>query len=135
MHGTREIIREAVALPVQERALVVDSLLRSLNRTEASIDRAWIAEARRRRSAVRSGLVKPVPGEKVLAKLRSRCRPRGWDFILTRWRKSRRPLNTTTDAKWALARILHWNCTLQLRTSCRARLPGRWLKTTCAGAC
>jgi len=75
MHSTQDIIREAVALPVEERALIVDSLLKSLNCSEESIERAWIAEAQRRRNAVRSGQVQPVTGEEVLANLRNHCRP------------------------------------------------------------
>lgn len=70
MHGTREIIREAVTLPVEERVLVIDSLLRSLNQVDPEIDRKWAAVAKRRLEELRSGHVKPVPGEDVFAKIR-----------------------------------------------------------------
>ena len=72
MRGTRDIIREAVALPVEERALVIDSLLRSLNTPDPEIDRKWAAVAKRRMEGLRSGRVKPVPGEEVFAKIRQR---------------------------------------------------------------
>ena len=72
MQGTRDIIREAVALPVEERALVVDSLLRSLNPPDPEVDRKWAAVAKRRLEELRSGRVKSVPGEEVFEKIRQR---------------------------------------------------------------
>lgn len=72
MHGTREIIEEAIALPVEERAVVVDSLLRSLNAPDAAIDSEWIAVARRRQAELRAGVVQRVPGDEVLARARQR---------------------------------------------------------------
>jgi len=70
MHGTREIIQEAVTLPVEERVLVIDSLLRSLNQLDPEIDQKWAAVAKRRLEELRSGRAKPVPGEDVFAKIR-----------------------------------------------------------------
>ncbi|KAF0189225.1 MAG: addiction module [Desulfobulbaceae bacterium] len=63
--NTKELIDEAVLLPVEERALVVDSLLRSLNQPESEIDKNWAAVAKRRLSEMRSGSVEAVPGQKV----------------------------------------------------------------------
>ena len=72
MPSTAEIIHEAEALPVEERTLVVDSLLRSLNPPDPEIDRQWGACAKRRLQELRSGRVKPIPGEEVFAKIRAR---------------------------------------------------------------
>ena len=72
MPGTAEIIHEAESLPVEERTVVVDSLLRSLNPPEPEIDRKWAVVAKRRLEELRSGRVKPVPGEDVFAKIRQR---------------------------------------------------------------
>jgi putative addiction module component (TIGR02574 family) len=72
MHGTKDIIREATTLPVEERAVVVDSLLRSLNPPDAEIDKAWVKVAQRRLADMRSGRVQPVPGTKVFAKVKER---------------------------------------------------------------
>lgn len=72
MHGADEIIREAAELPVEERALVIDSLLRTLNRPETEIDRQWVAVARRRLAELRSSAVRPVPGAEVFARIRDR---------------------------------------------------------------
>jgi putative addiction module component (TIGR02574 family) len=72
MHGMKEIIEEAESLPVEERAMVVDSLLRSLNPSSAEIESEWVKVAKRRLAELRSGKVKPVPGNEVLAKIRER---------------------------------------------------------------
>jgi len=63
--NTKQLIDEAVSLPVEERALVVDSLLRSLNQPESKIDKIWAKEAKRRLDELRSGQVKAIPGEEV----------------------------------------------------------------------
>ena len=70
--NTKELIDKAVSLPVEERALMVDSLLRSLNQPESEIDRKWAAVAKRRLAELRSGAVQAVPGEKVFEKIWAR---------------------------------------------------------------
>ena len=72
MHGTKDIIREAATLPVEERVIVVDSLLRTLNPPDAEIDGAWARIARRRLADLRSGRVKSVPGDQLFAKVKQR---------------------------------------------------------------
>jgi putative addiction module component (TIGR02574 family) len=69
---TKEIIEEVASLPVEERARVADSILRTLNPPEDAIDRKWVQVAQRRLAELRSGQVKPVPGEQVFAKVRKR---------------------------------------------------------------
>lgn len=72
MPSTVAIISEAESLPVEERAIIVDSLLRSLNPPDPEIDRKWAAVAKRRLEELRSGRVKAIPGEEVFAKIRQR---------------------------------------------------------------
>ena len=72
MHGIKEIIQEAESLPVEERVMVIDSLLRSLNPPSVEIDREWAEIAKRRLAELRSGSVKPIPGNEVFAKIRER---------------------------------------------------------------
>ncbi|HEY5604362.1 MAG TPA: addiction module protein [Gammaproteobacteria bacterium] len=67
--NTKELIEEAVSLPVEERALVVDSLLRSLNQPESEIDKKWAAVARQRLVEMRVGSVEAAPGDKVFEKI------------------------------------------------------------------
>ena len=69
---TKQLIDEAVSLPVEERTLVVDSLLRSLNAPREDIDRQWAVVAQRRLAEIRSGRVKPIPGEEVFARVEKR---------------------------------------------------------------
>lgn len=72
MPSTTEIIHGAQSLPVEERMLVVDSLLRSLNPPDPEMDRKWAALAKRRLDELHSGKVKAVPGEEVFEKIRLR---------------------------------------------------------------
>lgn len=67
--NTQELIDEAVSLPVEERVLVVDSLLRSLNQPESEIDKKWVITAKQRLTELRAGSVDAVPGEKVFEKI------------------------------------------------------------------
>ena len=62
---TKEIIEQALSLPVEERAFIADSLLRSLNMPNADIDAKWAKVAKRRLQGLRSGKVKAVPGDIV----------------------------------------------------------------------
>jgi putative addiction module component (TIGR02574 family) len=72
MHNTEDIIQAVASLPVEERIIVVDSLLRTLNMPDADIDREWAVVARRRLAELRSGRVKPVPGDDVFTRIRER---------------------------------------------------------------
>lgn len=66
------LIDEAISLPVEDRVLVVDSILRSLNPTDAKIDREWAKVARQRLEDLRSGNVSAVPAEEVFERIRGR---------------------------------------------------------------
>ncbi len=72
MHGVKEIIEEATSLPVEERVAVIDSLLQTINPPVAEIEAEWIRAAKRRLAELRSGKVKPIPGNEVFAKVRRR---------------------------------------------------------------
>ena len=72
MHGAREIIQEASILPVEDRALIIDSLLRTMNQPDNEIDREWVSIAQRRLDDLRSGKVQGIPGEEVFIRVRQR---------------------------------------------------------------
>ena len=67
---TGELIDEVASLPVEERARVVDALLRSLNAPESAIDAVWLEVAQRRLAELRQGHAKAVPGEAVFERIR-----------------------------------------------------------------
>jgi putative addiction module component (TIGR02574 family) len=66
---TKDLIAEAMDLPVEERAMVVDSILKSLNPPESDIDERWAAVARQRLKELRSGEVEAIPGDDVFQKM------------------------------------------------------------------
>ena len=72
MRATKKIIEEAESLPVEERVAVIDSLLRTINPPLSDVDAEWMKVAKRRLAELRSGQVKPVPGNEVFARVRSR---------------------------------------------------------------
>lgn len=66
---TKDLIAEAVSLPVEQRALLVDRLLSSLNTPESTIDKNWIAVAKDRLQQLKSGEVESVSSEEVFKKI------------------------------------------------------------------
>lgn len=66
-----QLAEEAMKLPAESRAVLADQIVESLDLAEPdAIQRLWAAEALRRRDEVRSGRVKPIPGEEVIAEVR-----------------------------------------------------------------
>ena len=66
-----QLTTEAMHLPVSSRAELAERLVESLDFSEEDeIKQAWTAEAIRRRDEVRSGEVKTIPGDVVLAEIR-----------------------------------------------------------------
>lgn len=72
MSGMKEIIESAESLPVEERAIVIDSLLKTLNPPIPEFDLEWTKVAKLRLAEFRSGRVKAVPGNDVFARIGKR---------------------------------------------------------------
>jgi hypothetical protein len=62
---TDDLILEIQSLPVEERARVADSVLRSLNQTASKVDQKWASLATKRLQDIRTGSVKPVADDFV----------------------------------------------------------------------
>jgi putative addiction module component (TIGR02574 family) len=69
---TMDLISMAVALPIDEKALLVETLLDSMYPNQKEIDELWKVEAQRRVEEVRSGRVTPIPGDQVFDEIRER---------------------------------------------------------------
>jgi Putative addiction module component len=72
MMTTRKLIEQALSLPVEARAPIADSVLRSLNVPDIAIDTKWTEVAKRRLQELRSGKVKPIPGDEVFSEVLKR---------------------------------------------------------------
>ena len=67
--STKELIKEINSLPVEARAVVLDSILRGLNPPDKSIDRKWAEVAQRRLAEMQSGQVESISGPQVFSKI------------------------------------------------------------------
>lgn len=66
-----QIAEEALALPSEARALLVDRLVECLDPAEAGyIQQLWATKARRRRDDVRAGHLQTIPGDEALERVR-----------------------------------------------------------------
>ena len=64
--NTETIRREALSLPVQERAELAEQLLSSLDAlSEAEIEQLWFQEAARRAAEMDQGVSKRIPADAV----------------------------------------------------------------------
>lgn len=66
-----DIATQALSLPPEERAKLVDRLIASLE-PGSPVQAEWLALARSRRDAVRRGEASMVSGDDALARVRSR---------------------------------------------------------------
>jgi putative addiction module component (TIGR02574 family) len=69
-----EIEDEALRLPAESRAELVESLLASFSGADADVQREWLEEAERRRRELVEGRVEGVPAEEAFARARASLR-------------------------------------------------------------
>ncbi|GBD88765.1 putative addiction module component [bacterium BMS3Abin03] len=63
--SNKEILKQAMKLKPEERFLIIEGLIKSLDEPDKKIDSIWIEEAEKRLKAYRTGKLKGVPMEKV----------------------------------------------------------------------
>jgi putative addiction module component (TIGR02574 family) len=62
-----EVLEKALSLSTQDRGLIIDHLIESLDNepAEEGAEAAWSEEIKRRVEEIQSGAVKMIPGEEV----------------------------------------------------------------------
>jgi len=74
-HDAAEILKEALALPMEARAALADSLLESVDReVDEDAEAAWQREIARRVAELDSGAVTPIPWAEVRSRLMATLR-------------------------------------------------------------
>lgn len=63
--GTNEIIQEAINLKPQEKYLIIESLILSLNEPNKEIEKLWIEESQKRLEEYKNGNLETLSFEEV----------------------------------------------------------------------
>ena len=69
---TQGLINQAMMLPIEDRVLVVDTLLQSIHEQDSNIEKEWTTKAKQRLAEIRKGKVEVIPGEVVFDKIKAR---------------------------------------------------------------
>ncbi len=69
-----EVLEKALTLSTQDRGLLIDRLIESLDESpaEEGVEEAWAEEIKHRVADIRSGKVEMIPGEEVRRRLAAR---------------------------------------------------------------
>jgi putative addiction module component (TIGR02574 family) len=67
--NTEQLRKDALALPLVERAALAEELLSSLDRPDPRIDALWAQEAEDRLAAFEAGEMEAIPAEDVFTQL------------------------------------------------------------------
>jgi putative addiction module component (TIGR02574 family) len=66
---TESLLRQALELPANERATLIEGLIISLDKPDPAVDALWLKEAESRMAAYRSGDLDAVDADQVFAEL------------------------------------------------------------------
>ena len=67
------MIEQIASYPVEDRVMMANAIIESLNGIDPDVDAAWGAVARRRMKELRSGKVRGVPASRVFSRARKLC--------------------------------------------------------------
>ncbi len=65
MENCESILKKAMVLKLQERLLLIDGLIRTIDEPDKNIDALWAEEAEKRLKAHRNGKTKGIPFQDV----------------------------------------------------------------------
>ena len=65
------ILEQIASYPVEDRVMMADAIIESLNGINPDVDAAWGAVARRRMMELRSGRVRGIPASAVFSRARN----------------------------------------------------------------
>ncbi len=63
--SSKEILKQAMALKPDERFMIVEGLIKSLDEPDLNIDEIWAEEAEKRLKAYRDGSLDGIPMEEI----------------------------------------------------------------------
>ncbi len=63
--GGKEILEQALRLKPEERFMVVEGLLKSLDEPDRTLDEIWVEKAEKRLKAYREGRLEGIPMEEL----------------------------------------------------------------------
>jgi len=72
--GAKKVFEQALALPDEERAALMEALSDSLHEASGELSPQWTAEIGRRIEAVERGESRLIPGDEVEARIRETLR-------------------------------------------------------------
>ena len=62
-----EIIEEAIYLKPQDRYIIIENLIHSLNKPDIEIDKIWVQESQKRLKAYKEGTIKTLSYDQVFS--------------------------------------------------------------------
>ena len=68
--AAKKILEDALALPREARATIVEILSESLTSEGAELSPAWATEVKRRVAEIESGAVSPIPWDEAEARIK-----------------------------------------------------------------
>lgn len=72
--NTQSIIQEASKLSLEDKALIIDSLIQTLEPMDTDIEKEWTDLAQKRLAEITQGKAKIVSGSEVLEKVKNRLK-------------------------------------------------------------